>query len=205
MTVRRMSQMTTRTAVESLEKYRAEVLLKDGSSMCLRPIMREDEEKLASLCSRMSRYSLFLRFHHMVNEVPRDEVRRSCDVDYYDTFGLAATLGDGADERMVGVAHFYRLPSKDGAELALAVEDAYQGVGVGSHLLDHLICIAREKRIRRFQAVVMSENQRVLSLLQKGGCRVNQDLEYGVCNVVLPIPPLPKSASRTRSACKSIL
>ena len=172
-----------------LRKYRAAVFLRDGSRCCLRPIRLNDEDKLLALFSRVSPYTLYLRFHHVIGQIPREEAHRSCAVDYENTFALVATVGAGRGERIVAVGHFYRLPSKDGAELALMVEDAYQGRGVGTHLLEHLVMVAREKRVRRFHAEVTSDNQRGLRLLEHRGWRVNQDLEYGVCHAVLPIAP----------------
>lgn len=182
-----------RLSLDYVKSFSFPVVLKDGSPAYLRPVCTDDVSLLSGMFSRLSEHSLYLRFHQTVVAVPVEEVQRLCDLDYWDTFGLSAIVPEGDGDRMVGIAHFYRLPSKDGAELALVVEDEFQNRGVGRLLMDYLTLIARERHVTRFQAVVLSENHRIIRLLERNA-RISQDLEYGICNVVMPIPPMPGQA-----------
>jgi acetyl coenzyme A synthetase (ADP forming)-like protein len=188
----------------SLEKYKTTVILRDGSTLHLRPIQREDEEKLLALFHRLSRHTVYLRFHHVLAQMSKEEVKRFCTVDYNDAFALVATLGEDMEEKIIAVGRYYRLPRRDAAEIALVVEDAYQGKGIGTHLVEQLTSIAREKGIRLFEAEVLAENEEVMKMLKDSGFKVAQELEYGVYRVVLDIAPTQvveeRSAEREKVA-----
>jgi succinyl-CoA synthetase alpha subunit/RimJ/RimL family protein N-acetyltransferase len=189
---------------DSLEKYETTVILRDGSTLHLRSIQREDEERLLALFSRLSRHTVYLRFHHVLSQMSKEEVRRFCTVDYNDAFALVATLGEDIEEKIIAVGRYYRLPRGDTAEIALVVEDAYQGKGIGTHLLEQLAMIAKEKGIRLFEAEVLAENEEMMRVLKDSGFQVAQELEHGVYQVVLPIAPTPvveeRSAEREKVA-----
>jgi RimJ/RimL family protein N-acetyltransferase len=176
-------------ASSDLEKYKTTVILRDGSTLYLRPIQREDEERLLALFSRLSPRAIYLRFHHVLKQLPKQEARRLCTVDYENAFALVATVGEGVEERIVAVGRYYRLPRRDAAELALVVEDAYQGKGIGTHLLRQLASIAGEKGIRLFEAEVLAENQQIMRVLKDSGFHVAEELERGLCRVILSIAP----------------
>ena len=73
--------MTAGLDGKSFEKYSISVALKDGSSLHLRPIQMSDEERLLALFSRMSRQSIYMRFHHVLTHMSREEARRFCTVE----------------------------------------------------------------------------------------------------------------------------
>jgi len=179
--------METNHASNSLEKYNAVVTLRDGSTLHLRAIQREDEEKMLALFHRFSLHTVYLRFHHAFSEMTREEVRRFCTVDYDTTFALVATIGEDAEEKVVAVGRYYRLGGRDAAEVAFVVEDAYQGKGVGMHLLKQLATLAREKGIRVFEGLVLAENKEMIKLFKKSGFRLATELEHGVYRMVLDI------------------
>ncbi len=60
-------------------------------------------------------------------------------------------------------------PSEDEAtgEVALVLEDGYQGQGLGTVLLDAVIQAGTERGLKRFRAYVLAENRRMLSLLAR--------------------------------------
>jgi len=173
----------------SLEKYKTAVILKDGSTLHLRPIFPEDEERIIALFSRLSSHSLYLRFHHILRRMSKEEARRFCDIDYERDFALAATLGEDAEERIIAVGNFHRMPSGDHAEAAFVVEDVYQGKGIGSHLLEQLANIAREKGISTFEASILAENSNMLQLLQRSGFYLAEELESGVYQMHMDLAP----------------
>jgi len=57
--------MEASPASNSLEKYKTAVILRDGSTLHLRPIQREDEEKMLALFTRLSTHTIYLRFQIM--------------------------------------------------------------------------------------------------------------------------------------------
>jgi len=161
--------MTVGLDGKSFEKYSISVALKDGSSLHLRPILMSDEERLLALFSRMSKQTIYLRFHHVLTYMSKEEARRFCTVDYVNTFALVGTLGEGLEERIIAVGRYARQPGANRAQIAFEVEDNYQGLGIGTHLLDQLAYIARDKGMTIFEAEVLAENKDMMNVLINSG------------------------------------
>ncbi len=67
------------------------------------------------------------------------------------------------------------------AEIAFTVEEDYQGQGIASSILRHLIHIAREKGVSRFEADVLAENIAMLAVFARSGLPMKKSLEEGAC------------------------
>jgi acetyltransferase len=173
----------------SFERYSATVALKDGSSLHLRPIQTTDEERIMALFTRLSKQTIYLRFHHVLTHMSREEAHRVCSVDYVNTFALVATLGEGSEERIIAVGRYARQPGADRAQIAFEVEDKYQGLGIGSHLLDHLAFIARDRGIKKFEAEVLAENQDMMNVLINSGFTMQRQVQGTVYIGILDLAP----------------
>ena len=172
-----------------LDRFKRSVVLRDGSSANLRPIRRDDEDRMLALFYRFSPRTVYLRFHQVLKEMSREDVRRFCTVDYDSSFALVATIDSGGGEKIIAVGRYARLPGQDTAEIAFVVEDPYQGRGVGTQLLHRLALIARERGINVFEAEVLVENPDMLRMLKDSGYHMVQEQEAGVCRAVLDIAP----------------
>ena len=181
--------METEPAI--VERYKTAVILRDGSTLHLRPIVPGDEERVRALFARLSRHSLYLRFHHVLSQMSQEEAKRFCSVNYENDFALVATLGEDSEERIIAVGHFYRMPMRDRAEAAFVVEDEYQGKGIGSHLLEQLATIAREKGIRTFEAAVLAENKNMMQVLEHSGFYLAEEMESGVYQMEMDLVSTP--------------
>src|SRR5512136_1682788 len=84
-------------------QYETEILLKDGSSMLLRPIRGEDAERWLAFISRLSPRTKYLRFHHIAPEADPDDAARFCTVDYERTFALVAEVLREPNKEIVAV------------------------------------------------------------------------------------------------------
>lgn len=177
-------------SVGDLTGFKRSVVLRDGSSVCLRPIRPGDEDRMLALFRRFSPRTVYLRFHQVLKEMSRVDVRRFTTVDYDDSFALVATVTADGEERIIAVGRYARLPRSDTAEIAFVVEDPYQGRGLGTHLLHQLAVIARERGINVFEAEVLAENQHMLGVLKDSGYHMVQELESGVCRAILDIAPI---------------
>ena len=78
-------------------------------------------------------------------------------------------------------------PGTDDAEVAFVVEDAHQGRGIGSVLLEHLAAAARERGIKRFVAEVLAENSRMVRVFRDAGYEAERAYEDGVVHLTFPI------------------
>ncbi len=143
--------------------------LRDGTTVRIRPIRPDDDERLLGMWDRTSAESRRLRFHGHY-DLNVDTVVRFTHLDPDDEFGLVATLGRGDRERIVGVARFYiDPPGSNHAEFAALVEDDQQGRGVGTVLVRELARIAAERGVATLTGDVLANNNRMLRLIRELG------------------------------------
>lgn len=179
------------TTVE-LDRYRTTVLLREGSPVELRAVRPDDMDRLLDLFYRLGPQSVYLRFHHALTRMSREEAERYARVDYDNTFALVAVRGSDKEQKVIAVARYARTPRRDVAEVAFVVENAYQRKGLGTHLLEQLAAIARGKQIRTFQADVLAENQTMMDVFFKSGFRISKQLQEGIFRVTLDIADSPE-------------
>ena len=150
--------------------YQRELEVKDGFRVHLRPIVPEDEPLLHEAFSRMSERTVYFRFFSPLKRLPEEMAHALARADNDQRFALVATTHkpDG-QEHILGVARYDRVPGSDTAEVAVAVVDEYQRMGLGAGLLSNLCQVAREHGIRHFSLIVLPENQSMLALLRRLG------------------------------------
>jgi GNAT superfamily N-acetyltransferase len=140
----------------------ATVRLRDGATICIRPIEPDDRAELAAGFRRLSPESRFRRFLSPIAELSERDLDYFTQIDHHDHEALAAF--DTETDAGVAVARYVRT-GPDRAEPAVAVADDWQGRGVGSALLDALAERAYESGIRCFEATVLATNSQALALL----------------------------------------
>jgi acetyl coenzyme A synthetase (ADP forming)-like protein len=179
--------MTSATAGLPIDlgRWSHDVLLADGGTVHVRPITPEDGPRLVALHGRLSAETIYLRFFSPHPTLTPAEVRRFTHLDYDDRMAFVATLGDD----IVAVARYDRLPGTDEAEVAFVVEDAHQGRGIGTLLLEHLAAYARTRGIRRFVADTLAHNRRMLNVFREAGYEEEVRLDGEVVRVTLSIEP----------------
>jgi acetyltransferase len=168
-------------------KHKKSFTIRDGSTVYLRPIIRSDVDRLLSLVRRFSRETMYLRFHHVVTKMSREEATRFCTIDYDHTFALVVTIGEGDREKLLAVARYYRLPREDAAEFAIVVADKYQKQGIGTYLMRELSVDAKANGIRYLEGEILVGNTDMMHVIEATGFQVSEELEEGVYHVVLDL------------------
>ncbi|MFG6191450.1 GNAT family N-acetyltransferase [Nonomuraea sp. JJY05] len=174
--------------------WEADVVLADGGTAHVRPIKPADADRLRSFYSRLSDESIYFRFFGPRPRLSDREVERFTNVDYVNRVALIATIG----AEMVAVIRYDRTAPGE-AEIAFLVEDAHQGRGVASVLLEHLAATARENGIERFVADVLPANMRMMGLLRQAGYTAQSQFEDGVVRMTLDLTPTETSTEVTLS------
>jgi acetyl coenzyme A synthetase (ADP forming)-like protein len=167
-------------------QYETEVLLKDGSRILLRPIKEDDVERWLDFISRLSHRTKYLRFHS-VPKLGSEEAIRFCSVDYNNAFAFVAEVLRDQRQEIIAIGRYSRLPTKSSAEVAFVIEDAYQGKGIGTKLMEWLANVARDNNITTFEAYVLAENIEMMNVFKDYGFHVTSELEEGVYRVTFPI------------------
>jgi RimJ/RimL family protein N-acetyltransferase len=144
------------------------VVLRDGSQVLVRQVRGADAQLLADGFARLSAQSRQLRFLTPKKELSPAELRYFTEVDHHDHEALGAL--NPADGRGVGIARYIRdAEDPQAAEIAVTIVDDWQGRGLGTELLSQLSDRARSEGIRRFTALVASENVAMAGLLRNVG------------------------------------
>lgn len=181
-------------------QYESDVVLRDGSTLRLRPIRSGDAAALLALHDRLSQQSQRFRFFGLATS-HAGEVERLLRADHDNEFVLVAEAGN----RLVGVATYVRESTQsDRAEVGFAIADALQGRGAGTRMLEMLAGIARDHHITTFDAYVMVDNDRMMRVFTDSGFEVQRRLEGGIFHVVLSLAPTARyedrAAARSQAA-----
>lgn len=160
----------------------ADVVLRDGSTIHVRPVRADDEAALARFLDGLSEQSRWLRFFGTVDL--GGAAAWAARVDYDRRYGLVATTGgDGA---IVGHAAYQRDDSGERAEIAFAIADSMQGRGLGTILLAHLAQAAEASGVPVFVAEVLPQNHRMIEVFRESGFPIAMRTEPGTIHVELP-------------------
>ena len=167
----------------------SDVLLSDGSTAHLRRLAPEDGPAVADLHGRLSRESVWLRYFSSRPILTDGEIgllTRTGDPDH-------VALGAERNDRLIGVAQYDREAGSDDAEVAFVVEDAFQGKGLGTLLLEQLASIGRRHGISRFVALTLAVNRQMLSVFVNAGFAHRTTRDHDVIRVVMDIAPTPEA------------
>jgi RimJ/RimL family protein N-acetyltransferase len=160
-----------------------QAVLRDGSRVLIRQVQSADAPLLADGFARLSATSRWMRFLTPKKELSPAELSFLTDLDHHDHEALGAL--DHRDGRGVGVARYVRQADDPwSADVAVTIVDEWQGRGLGTELLTRLSDRAREENIRRFTALVATENVAVAGLLRNASARLvgraSNTLEYEI-------------------------
>jgi acetate---CoA ligase (ADP-forming) len=159
-----------------------DVVLRDGSTVRVRPMRADDDQVLLALFQSLSEESRWLRFMSMAKGTAlAAEARRETNLDR--TFGLLAL--SGAEERVVGHAFFAGI-DESRAEVAFTIADDFQRRGLGTILLGQLAEVAVSKGIQMFEAEVAAANIAMLQVFRESGFPTEVSASVGQLHVKFP-------------------
>ncbi|MFD9354522.1 GNAT family N-acetyltransferase [Streptomyces sp. NPDC060031] len=195
--------MTTESDPSYPAHWEADVVLRDGGTARIRPITTEDAGRLVSFYEQVSDESKYYRFFAPYPRLSDRDVHRFTHHDYVDRVGLAATIGG----EFIGTVRYDRIGSDgrpatgpaDEAEVAFLVQDAHQGRGVASALLEHIGAVARERGIRRFAAEVLPANNKMIKVFTDAGYQQKRSFEDGSVHLTLDLEPTAESLAVQRA------
>ena len=145
----------------------------DGTSFTLRPIRPDDEPLMVDFHHQLSENSVYMRFFLPLKldfRVSHERLFTKCFIDYEREIGLVAEYTDeeGA-RRIAGIARLIRKHSDNSAEVAFLIADKFQNRGLGTHMLDTTIQIARKEGIATLEGATLSDNFNMKDMFIKAG------------------------------------
>jgi acetyl coenzyme A synthetase (ADP forming)-like protein len=162
-------------------EHETDVMIRDGSTVHVRPIRVDDGPAIREFLEAISADSIAFRFFGTPN---LDwAVSWSLDVDYADRFALIAESGTPA--QIVAHAAYIRIDNER-AEVAFLVANAWQGRGISTIMLAHLAEIAARRGIATFTAQVLPVNHRMIEVFRQSGFPIETRSTRDAIEVELP-------------------
>jgi acetate---CoA ligase (ADP-forming) len=159
-----------------------DVVLRDGSTIHVRPVLPGDTKAIQAFLERLSPDSRAFRFFTLGVDL-HAAAELAAQVDYVDAYGVIALAGP--EERVVGHACWVR-EGPDTAEIAFATADELQGHGLATTLLAHLAEAAVEQGVTTFTASVLPANHKMIKVFTDSGFPTTLRSEPGELLVQFP-------------------
>ncbi len=169
-------------------EFEQEITLEDGARLRIRPVLPEDETRLLTLYGRLSPHTAYQRFFSTMERLPPDWAHYFANVDYRRRMALVAERDLDWRPELIGVARYEPLDEEDTAEVAIVIQDYWQGKGVGTILLEEILRAGEANGIRRFRAYVLADNHRMLAMLSRLTDVRQRTIERGVENILFTRP-----------------
>jgi acetyltransferase len=150
------------------KKYETVWRMRDGRTVLLRPIKPEDEPLWLEMFKNFSEESVRYRFFNIIKDTPHEVRVRYCNIDYDREIGIVAELTEER-RQILGVVRLIIEPDGKTGEVAFIVADPWQGLGLGTKMVDYMIEICRDKGLETVYAFMLPDNQRAIRLLKKMG------------------------------------
>jgi len=121
---------------------------------------------------------------------------QATEVDFVNVVALVAVVEEAGQDRIVGGGRYLRIgtPAEPRAEVAFLVDDAHQGLGIGSRLFRHLVAIARASGVAQFEADVLPANEGMLRLFSRSGLPVTRTATPDAIHLTIDLTT-PKGAA----------
>ena len=152
-----------------------ESMVVEGRTLTVRPIRDDDVDRLRRLFYRLSPETVYWRFFQPVKQPSEKLLRHLAEVDHHLRQAIVAEL----DDEIIAVVRYDRASTSDVADVAVLVEDAWQGHGLGRKLLRRLTVDALDHGVLEMSATVLGQNQRALRLVHRLAPDTHGQLDHG--------------------------
>ncbi len=167
------------------------VSLRDGRTVLLRPSRAGDVDSMQELFYSLTEKDVMTRFFTNLGSLSVGRAQHLCSVSYDQEMALVAVDGDPETGRVVGSGCYYVDPSTNLADVAYMIHPEWQGCGLGTALQERLVEYARRKGLRGFTADVLCDNEAMLAVLARSGCRIETRVAAGVSEITMWFEPAP--------------
>jgi RimJ/RimL family protein N-acetyltransferase len=139
---------------------------------------------LLAAIGRAGKQSIFQRFFAFKRGFTEKEIDFYVNVDFVNHVALVVLVEEDGQPIIVGGARYIVLePGR--AEIAFAVDDPHQALGLGTVLMRHLTAIARQAGLKELVAYVLPDNVAMLKVFERSGLEAGVRREPGATHVSL--------------------
>jgi GNAT superfamily N-acetyltransferase len=158
-------------------EYERRLRLADGRHVWIRPVVPADAPVLAAAIRTADPDTLYRRFLGGAPRITPALLAYLTRLDYTRRFALGAA--DEVTGQGVAIGR-YETSGEGVAEVAVAVDPAWRGVGLATALVETLAQAALDRGIHTFCATFLAENQPVTALVRLVGPDVTRSIREGI-------------------------
>jgi ribosomal protein S18 acetylase RimI-like enzyme len=157
--------------------------------VCFRAIKPSDEAGMHQFLDSFSDKEIYYRFFTPIKAMPHAKMREYVNVDSSKTMSIVGLVNG----RIIAEARYVKSQHDASAEIALWVDEQYQGNRIATYMFKMLIHRAQESRVEYFTADVLATNRKIISFFEKGGALVHSRLGSGVYELTISLNPVRSS------------
>jgi acyl-CoA hydrolase len=143
------------------------VLFKGSLSIRFRPIKSSDEEQMRRLFYRFSDESIYYRYFHSLNIMPHSEMQEYLNVNWKNTMSIVGLVGEPGLGIIISEARYLVDSSGESAEVAIIVDEKYNGLGIATYMIRLLSRIGIKRGVKVFAAEILSSNRAMMRVFRK--------------------------------------
>jgi acetyl coenzyme A synthetase (ADP forming)-like protein len=174
------------------------LILRDGSTATIRLARPEDAESLRVFFDGLSPESRRRRFFSAAPPVPELIASLSDSSDPRSALTLLVIRTLEGAPRIVATGSYFAKNERT-AEVAFAVDESYQGKGLGTLLLERLAVLAVRNGFTRFWAITHADNRAMRDVFRESGFAVAEELRGSEIEVDLSVLPSAAAVARLES------
>jgi len=116
-----------------------------------------------------SEESIRFRFFQIIKDTPHEVRVRYCNIDYDREIAIVAELTENGQRKILGVVRVSLEPDRKSGEIAFIVADPWQGLGLGTKMVDYTIEICKDMGVETIYGIMLPDNHRAINLTRKMG------------------------------------
>jgi acyl-CoA hydrolase/RimJ/RimL family protein N-acetyltransferase len=168
------------------QHIQAKHTFKNDIEIRFRAIKPSDEEEMRRLFYRFSEKAVYSRYFTSILTMPHTKMQKYVNVDYSSFMSIVALAGDAGKGKIIAEARYAKLPARPYAEVAFIVDEAYQGLGIASYLLQMLVRVAKQRGLEGFIASVLGSNGAMMRVFERSGMNLETRSEEGIFSITMP-------------------
>jgi GNAT superfamily N-acetyltransferase len=122
---------------------------------------------------------VYYRFFNIIKAMPHEKLQPLVNIDYRDEMAIAGFVGGPGEEKMIAIGRYKIDPADNLAEIAFLVRDDWQQRGIGTFLFKKMTDNALKRGLGGFNAEVLAQNRKMMSVFHKSRFPVRTKLEDG--------------------------
>ncbi|MGD9504940.1 MAG: GNAT family N-acetyltransferase [Syntrophobacteraceae bacterium] len=176
-----------------IEAYKSTIQMKNGKEMELRPLLPSDELAYRNFFYSLQDDTIYSRFFHYRRIFSHEKIQKEvANVDYRRNMTLVGFVSKRGRKEIMSICS-YAESEDNRAEVAFVVREDYQGLGVGTQLLDMLERIAKKNGYRGFTASVLKQNVGMIRVFTRKYPNAKKSWVEADVSLVMDFDELPET------------